>query len=116
MPVDVRKAVRARLGESRIHLGHRLGAYTQDEGGLSAHFFGRDGEHRCMVRGDVLIGADGIHSYVRETLYPLSLPRATRHLDVRLAARGEEAGIIGMTRIVVDHVFAPSAVDAMLDR
>jgi 5-methylphenazine-1-carboxylate 1-monooxygenase len=64
------QAVRARLGESRIHSGHRLGSYTQDEAGISAHFFGRDGEHRCVVRGDVLIGADGIHSYVRETLYP----------------------------------------------
>ena len=26
--------------------------------------------HRSTVRGDVLIGADGIHSIVRETLYP----------------------------------------------
>jgi len=51
---------------------------------------------------------------VRETLYPLSLPRATRHLDVRLASLGEDAGVIGMTRLVVDQVFAPHAVDAML--
>src|SRR5580704_17264325 len=27
------QAVRDRLGESRIHTGHRLGAYSQDEGG-----------------------------------------------------------------------------------
>ena len=64
------QAVRARLGESRIHTGHRLGAFQQDEGGVTAYFFDRNGSHRRTVRGDVLIGADGIHSYVRETLYP----------------------------------------------
>ncbi len=64
------QAVRARLGESRIHTGHRLGSYKQDEGGVTAYFFGRDGSHRTTVRGDILIGADGIHSLVRETLYP----------------------------------------------
>ena len=64
------QAVRARLGESRIHTGHRLGSFTQDEAGVTAYFFGRDGAHRATRRGDILIGADGIHSYVRETLYP----------------------------------------------
>ncbi len=64
------QAVRSRLGESRIHTGHRLGAFTQDEGGVTAYFFDRHGSHRRSVRGDVLIGADGIHSYVREKLYP----------------------------------------------
>ncbi|MFL5154418.1 MAG: flavin-dependent oxidoreductase, partial [Microvirga sp.] len=64
------QAVRSRLGESRIHTGYRLGAFTQDEGGVTAHFFDRHGSHRHSVRGDVLIGADGIHSYVRSALYP----------------------------------------------
>ena len=64
------QAVRARLGESRIHTGHRLGSYSQDEGGVTAYFFDRNGAHRATARGDVLIGADGIHSYVRETLFP----------------------------------------------
>jgi 2-polyprenyl-6-methoxyphenol hydroxylase-like FAD-dependent oxidoreductase len=64
------QAVRARLGESRIHTGHRLGAFTQDDGGVTAYFFDRNGSHRATVRGDVLIGCDGIHSKVRDTLYP----------------------------------------------
>ena len=64
------QAVRSRLGESRIHTGHRLGAFTQDEGGVTAYFFDRNGNHRATARGDVLIGADGIHSVVREALYP----------------------------------------------
>jgi 2-polyprenyl-6-methoxyphenol hydroxylase-like FAD-dependent oxidoreductase len=64
------QAVRARLGESRIHPGHRLGAYRQDEAGVTAYFFDRNGAHRATARGDVLVGADGIHSAVRETLFP----------------------------------------------
>jgi 2-polyprenyl-6-methoxyphenol hydroxylase-like FAD-dependent oxidoreductase len=63
-------AVRSRLGESRIHTGHRLGAFTQDDAGVTAYFFDRNGSHRATARGDVLVGADGIHSAVREGLYP----------------------------------------------
>jgi 5-methylphenazine-1-carboxylate 1-monooxygenase len=64
------QAVRARLGESRIHTGHRLGAFRQDEGGVNAYFFNRGGAHRASARGDVLVGADGIHSAVRDILCP----------------------------------------------
>src|SRR5208282_278383 len=35
------QAVRARLGESRIHTGHRHGAFRQDEAGVTAYFFDR---------------------------------------------------------------------------
>jgi 2-polyprenyl-6-methoxyphenol hydroxylase-like FAD-dependent oxidoreductase len=66
----IHQAARARLGESRIHTGHRLGAFREDEGGITAYFFDRSGAHRSTARGDVLIGADGIHSAVREALYP----------------------------------------------
>jgi len=63
-------AVRSRLGEKCIHTGHRLGAFTQDDGGVTAYFFDRNASHRATARGDILIGADGIHSAVREVLYP----------------------------------------------
>jgi 2-polyprenyl-6-methoxyphenol hydroxylase-like FAD-dependent oxidoreductase len=64
------EAVRARLGDSKIHFGCRLGSHTQDEGGVIAYFFDRNGSHCQTARGDVLIGADGIHSYVRQALFP----------------------------------------------
>ncbi len=37
---------------------------------MTAYFFDRNGAHRHTARGDILVGADGINSYVREALYP----------------------------------------------
>ncbi len=68
------QAARARLGEGKIHTGHRLGAFTQSEGGVSAFFFDRSGSHIRTAQGDVLIGADGIHSFVRAQLFPQESP------------------------------------------
>ena len=62
------QAVRSRIGEGRIRTGHRLGAFCQDEGGVSAYFFDRHGCYRARARGDLLVGADGIHSTVRAIL------------------------------------------------
>ena len=39
-------AARARIGESRIRTGHRLGGIRQDESGVTAYFFDRHGAHR----------------------------------------------------------------------
>ena len=47
----IHQAVRARIGESRIHTGHRLGAFAEDEGGITAYFFDRNGPHRATARG-----------------------------------------------------------------
>ena len=68
------QAARARLGEGKIHTGHRLGAFTQSEVGVSAFFFDRSGSHIRTAQGDVLIGADGIHSFVRAQLFPQESP------------------------------------------
>jgi 2-polyprenyl-6-methoxyphenol hydroxylase-like FAD-dependent oxidoreductase len=37
---------------------------------VTAYFFDRHGAHRHTAHGDVLVGADGINSFVREALYP----------------------------------------------
>ncbi|MCA0295561.1 MAG: ROK family protein [Actinobacteria bacterium] len=73
----------------------------------------------CMLNPGVLLISGDLASSaliggIRETLYTLSLPRATRHLDVRLGALGEDAAIIGMSRVVVDQVFSAEAIDARL--
>ncbi|UFX42954.1 flavin-dependent oxidoreductase [Bradyrhizobium sp. 41S5] len=66
----IHQAVIDRLGADAIRTGCRLGSFTQDEGGVSAYFFDRSGSHVRTARGDILIGADGIHSKVREMLFP----------------------------------------------
>lgn len=65
------QATRARIGSEKIHIGHQFKAFTQDENGVTATFKRRDGSDESVtVRGDALIGADGIHSTVRRTFYP----------------------------------------------
>lgn len=64
-------AVNARVGAHNIHTGHKLISFEQSAGGVTAHFVDRStGKTLVSHRGDVLIGADGIHSAVRAQLYP----------------------------------------------
>jgi hypothetical protein len=51
---------------------------------------------------------------IRETLYRLALPRATRHMARQLGGLGEDAAVVVLARLVVDHEFSPDAVNAKL--
>ncbi|RPF27016.1 ROK family protein [Georgenia muralis] len=51
---------------------------------------------------------------VRESLYPLTLPRATRNLDVRLSGLGTDSAVIGMAHAVAGRVYSPAAIEASL--
>jgi 5-methylphenazine-1-carboxylate 1-monooxygenase len=83
----IHRAVVERLGADAIHTGCRLGAFTQDNRGVTARFFDRAGAEVATARGDILIGADGIHSTVRRTLFPEEgLPRWNGHMLWRGAA------------------------------
>ena len=62
-------AVRGRLGPGAIRLGHRVTGFTQDEAGATVTVEHTDGT-RSQVTGDVLVGADGVHSVVRMQLHP----------------------------------------------
>jgi predicted NBD/HSP70 family sugar kinase len=53
---------------------------------------------------------------VRETLYPRSLPRATRHLTVGMSTLGAQAATVGLAALVVDREYSAAAVDAALLR
>jgi 2-polyprenyl-6-methoxyphenol hydroxylase-like FAD-dependent oxidoreductase len=65
------RAVAARL-PGRLHPGHHLKDFRQTaDGRVVASFVDRrTGAPVAEVAGDVLIGADGIHSAVRKALYP----------------------------------------------
>ncbi|MFG1905619.1 ROK family protein [Kribbella sp. NPDC048928] len=62
-----------------------------------------------VVGGD--LGSSSLIGGIRESLYPRSLARATRNLDVRLSTLGDDAGLIGLARIAVDNLFSAAAVN-----
>jgi 2-polyprenyl-6-methoxyphenol hydroxylase-like FAD-dependent oxidoreductase len=64
----LRDAVVERLGEDVIRTNCRLTGFAQDDDGVTATFVDHDGGAAQTVHGAALIGADGIHSTVREAL------------------------------------------------
>jgi 2-polyprenyl-6-methoxyphenol hydroxylase-like FAD-dependent oxidoreductase len=62
-------AVRERAGSDTIREGHGFVSFTQTLGGVIALFRRSDGS-TVEIPGDVLVGADGIHSMVRAQLHP----------------------------------------------
>lgn len=67
-------AVRDRLGPGAVRTGHRLVRVDQDADAVRAHLVDRYGAALPAVHGDVLVGADGIHSTVRAGLFPAEGP------------------------------------------
>ena len=68
---------------------------------------------QVVVVGGALASAPLIAG-IRETLYTLSLPRATRHLALQLGRLGEDAPVVGLARLVVEDRFSAAAVNARL--
>jgi salicylate hydroxylase len=65
------RAVRAGKPDA-IHLGARAGGVTQHGGAVRLEL-----EGGARVEGDLLVGADGVHSVIRETLFGKDRPRFT---------------------------------------
>ena len=63
-------AASERLGSDRLHTGHRLINFEQTADAVTAHFTDRTGDGTVSIDSDVLVGADGIHSVVRQQLHP----------------------------------------------
>ena len=73
----------------------------------------------CLLNPEVVLVGGALASAsllagMRETLYRLALPRATRHMALQLGALGEDAAIAGLTTLVVDQQFSPAAINARL--
>ncbi|WP_210505450.1 ROK family protein [Naasia sp. SYSU D00057] len=68
--------------------------------------------------GEVVIGgtlaSPPLITGIRETLYPRSLPRATRHLTISQSTLGERAAIVGLATMVVEREYSAAAVNAAL--
>jgi 2-polyprenyl-6-methoxyphenol hydroxylase-like FAD-dependent oxidoreductase len=69
------RAVLERLGPERVHPGHHLSCFGQDVDCVWADFVDRaSGVRRSHVEADVLVGCDGIHSVMRQALFPREGP------------------------------------------
>ncbi len=69
---DLLAALTRRLGSDRVRLAASVEAVAQDADGVRVRLAGGE-----TVEGEVLIGADGIHSLVRATLFPDERPRTS---------------------------------------
>jgi salicylate hydroxylase len=87
------------FGRGNIELGRRLVDIEQDESGVTAHF--QDGE---SARGDLLIGADGIHSRTRERLFGEEKPRFSGQIAYRGLAPAERVAHLGLPLDVTNWV------------
>lgn len=67
LQLELLDAVRERVGDV-VEFGHRLTGITDAEAGVMASFATESGQRD--IDGDVVIGADGIHSALRKLRYP----------------------------------------------
>jgi 2-polyprenyl-6-methoxyphenol hydroxylase-like FAD-dependent oxidoreductase len=96
-------AVDARIGAARnVHTNHTLVSFEQTGRGVVAQFIERaSGRPLPPHKGDVLIGADGIHSAVRAQLYPNEGPPVS---SGRIQWRGvieDESFLDGRTHVTI---------------
>ena len=73
----------------------------------------------CLLNPEVALIGGALASApllagIRETLYRSALPRATRHMSLQLGVLGEDAPLVGLTRLVVDHEYSPESVNRRL--
>jgi salicylate hydroxylase len=78
-------AVRA-IKPNSVHLNARCESFEQDDNGVTLHFAGD-----TLARGDALIGADGVHSNIRQALFGNDQPEFTGLMAWR--------GVIDMNRL-----------------
>jgi 5-methylphenazine-1-carboxylate 1-monooxygenase len=93
-----------RLGAENILTSHHLSGWTETESGVRAEFIDKAaGQSARTYDGTLLIAADGIHSAVREKLFPKEGPPLW---NGRILWRGITAGnpfLSGRTMIMAGH-------------
>jgi 2-polyprenyl-6-methoxyphenol hydroxylase-like FAD-dependent oxidoreductase len=106
----VHRAALAEIGESRLHTGCRLGGFDQHESGVRGWFFDREGRHVRTAEGDVLVGADGIHSTVRARLAPGEGPPAWNGIMLWRGATDWPAFLDGRSMIIAGGMAAKAVI------
>jgi 5-methylphenazine-1-carboxylate 1-monooxygenase len=95
-------AIDERLGPQAIATGHHLAALEQRGDKVIARFTDPSGKPAGEAEGDLLIGADGIHSAVRRHFYPGEAAVFDGYLHYRGIVEGDPY-LTGRSMAVVGH-------------
>jgi 5-methylphenazine-1-carboxylate 1-monooxygenase len=95
-------AIRERLGARALATGHHLTGLEQRGDKVIARFNDPAGQPASEAEGDLLIGADGIHSAVRRHFYPGEAAVFDGYLHYRGIVAGEPY-LTGRSMAVVGH-------------
>jgi 2-polyprenyl-6-methoxyphenol hydroxylase-like FAD-dependent oxidoreductase len=95
-------AIRERLGDGAVVTGHRMTGFEQRGEKVIARFAGPSGQPVGEAEGDILIGADGIHSAVRRHFYPGEKAVFDGYLHYRGAIEAQPY-LTGASMAVVGH-------------
>jgi 2-polyprenyl-6-methoxyphenol hydroxylase-like FAD-dependent oxidoreductase len=97
-------AATERLGAGNILTSHHLSDWTETANGVRADFIDRaTGKPAGAYEGDILIAADGIHSAVREKLYPNEGPPIWNGRILWRGITASDAFLSGRTMIMAGH-------------
>jgi 2-polyprenyl-6-methoxyphenol hydroxylase-like FAD-dependent oxidoreductase len=97
-------AMAERLGLDAIVTGHKLVGFEERAGRVVARFVDSNGAPAGEAEGDLLVGADGIHSAVRRQFYPDEKVVFDGYLHYRGIVEAEPY-LGGRTMTVVGHRF-----------
>ncbi len=67
-----------------------------------------------VLGGSLAAAGDHLLAGVREVVYTRSLPLATAHLTIALSRSADDAGILGASMLVVQHVLSADAIETAL--
>jgi len=82
------------LGPNGVHLGHEAVTVRDDGGGVTV-----TSTVGLTVRGDVVVGADGIHSFLRQTLFGPDAPKNSGNIAWRGTVPAERLADLRLERI-----------------
>ena len=93
-----------RLGRDNILTNHHLSGWTETDNGIRADFIDKaTGQAAGADEGALLIAADGIHSAVREKLYPKEGPPIWNGRILWRGVTAANAFLSGRTMIMAGH-------------
>jgi 2-polyprenyl-6-methoxyphenol hydroxylase-like FAD-dependent oxidoreductase len=93
-----------RLGPENILTSHHLSDWTETSGGVRADFIDKaTGKPAGRYDGTLLIAADGIHSRIREKLYPQEGPPIWNGRILWRGITASDAFLSGRTMIMAGH-------------